>query len=337
MHEALFWEELPAQKVQCRLCRFFCVIEAGRRGRCGVRENRDGKLYSLVYGQAVGENIDPIEKKPLFHFLPGSRSYSIATAGCNFRCLHCQNYQISQAAGLDLEHSGFQLPPAIAVARAEAGGCKSISYTYTEPTVFFEYAFDMATLARKNGIRNVFVTNGYTASDALEAIAPFLDAANVDLKGFREDFYREVTGASLNGVLETLRLYRKLGIWLEVTTLVIPGCNDSDEELRNIAAFIAGELGTAVPWHITAFYPTYKMLGRPKTPAATLRRAREIGFESGLRYVYVGNIPGEQGESTFCPGCGGKVIDRSGFFLRDVRVKDGRCEFCGERLPGIWK
>jgi len=337
MREARFWKELPGQKVQCRLCRFFCVIEAGGRGRCGVRKNRDGKLYSLVYGRAVAENIDPIEKKPLFHFFPGSRSYSIATAGCNFRCLHCQNYQISQAAGFDLERSGFSLSPAAAVERAAAAACTSISYTYTEPTVYFEYALDMATLARKKGIRNVFVTNGYTASEALETIAPFLDAANVDLKGFREDFYREVTGAGLKGVLDTLLLYKKLGIWLEVTTLVIPGCNDSDEELRDIAGFIAGELDRNVPWHITAFYPTYKMLDRPRTPAATLRKGREIGLQAGLHHVYVGNIPGEEGESTFCPGCGAKVIDRSGFFLRDTRLKDGVCELCGEKLAGIWK
>ncbi|MBN2428751.1 MAG: AmmeMemoRadiSam system radical SAM enzyme [Deltaproteobacteria bacterium] len=337
MHEALFWKELPGQKVQCRLCRFSCVIKTGARGRCGVRENRGGKLYSLVYGKAIAENIDPIEKKPLFHFLPGSRSYSIATAGCNFRCLHCQNYQISQATGLDLERSGLDLPVDVAVAHAAGGGCASIAYTYTEPTVYFEYAFDMASLARERGIRNVFVTNGYTGPEALEAIAPLLDAANVDLKGFREEFYREVTGASLNGVLDTLRLYVQLGIWLEVTTLVIPGGNDSEEELRDIARFIAGELGLEVPWHITAFYPAYKMLDRPRTPASTLRRAREIGFEEGLHYVYVGNIPGEEGESTFCPSCGAKVIDRSGFFLKATSLRDGICLSCGGALPGVWK
>ncbi len=337
MHEALFWEELSALKVQCRLCRFFCVIGPGERGRCGVRENRGGKLYSLVYGKAIAENIDPIEKKPLFHFLPGSRSYSIATAGCNFRCLHCQNYQISQVAGVDLERSGFDLPAATAVARAEAGGCASIAYTYTEPTIYLEYALDIAMLAREKGLRNVFVTNGYTGPEALAATAPFLDAANVDLKGFSESFYREVTGAGLQGVLETLILYKKLGIWLEVTTLVIPDCNDSEDELENIAHFIAGELGTGTPWHITAFYPTYKMLDKPRTPVSTLRRAREIGLEAGLQFVYVGNIPGEEGENTFCPACGRKVIDRSGFSLRDVRVKEGKCDFCGENLPGIWK
>jgi pyruvate formate lyase activating enzyme len=336
MREALFWEKLSDLKVRCRLCRFNCVIEPGWQGRCGVRENREGKLYSLVYGRAIAESIDPIEKKPLFHFLPGSSSYSIATAGCNFRCLHCQNYQISQATGLDLTHYRLDIPPDVAVAQALAGNCASIAYTYTEPTIYFEYAFDIASLARERGLRNIFVTNGYTGREALETIAPLLDAANVDLKGFREKFYREVTGASLQGVLETLKLYVELGIWLEVTTLVIPGCNDSDEELRDIARFIAGELGPEVPWHVTAFFPTYKILDRPRTPAATLRRGRDIGFAAGLRYVYVGNTSDEEGESTFCPACGAKVIDRSAFSLRGMRLKDGACEFCGEKLAGIW-
>ena len=279
----------------------------------------------------------PSRKNPFFHFLPGSRSYSIATAGCNFRCLHCQNYQISQASHIDLDRSGFELPPATAVARAAAGGCASIAYTYTEPTIYFEYALDIARLASEKGIRNVFVTNGYTGKEALETIAPYLDGANVDLKGFTEDFYREVTGAGLKGVLDTLLLYKELGIWLEVTTLVIPGCNDSEDELRNIARFIAAELGIGTPWHITAFYPTYRMLDKPRTPASTLRKARKIGLDAGLQYVYQGNIPGEEGENTFCAGCGRKVIDRSGFFLRDILLKEGKCGFCGEELPGVWK
>lgn len=336
MHEALFWEKLPDRKVQCRLCRFFCVVEDGQRGRCKVRENRQGKLYSLVYGHAIAENVDPIEKKPLFHFLPGSRSYSIATAGCNFHCLHCQNYQISQAVDLDLEHSGFDLSPAAAVARASAGGCASIAYTYTEPTIYFEYALDIAVLAREKGLRNVFVTNGYTAVEPIEAIAPFLDAANVDLKSFSDSFYRQVTGAGLQGVLDSLLLYKKLGIWLEVTTLLIPGGNDSAGELTDMAFFIARELGTGTPWHISAFYPTYKMLDRPRTSVASLQRARDIGLEAGLRHVYVGNSSGEEGESTLCPACSRKVIDRSGFYLRDMRLKEGHCDFCGEKLPGIW-
>ena len=275
------------------MCRFHCLIAEGRRGICGVRENREGVLISLVYGKSIAEHIDPIEKKPLFHYLPGSKSYSIATVGCNFHCLHCQNAEISQWPHNHPDIPGRPLPPAEIVRQAKLAGCQSISYTYTEPTIFYEYAFDTATLAHGEGLGNVFVSNGYTTTAALEKIAPVLDAVNVDLKGFSEKFYREVTGASLAGVLDTLRDYRRLGIWLEVTTLIIPGLNDSDADLSGIARFIAEELGPLVPWHVTAFYPTYRMLDRPPTPIATLRRARQIGMDAGLKHVYVGNVPDE--------------------------------------------
>lgn len=336
MHEAMFWAKADGGKVRCSLCRFRCLIAEGQRGICGVRENTDGVLYTLVYGRSIAEQIDPIEKKPLFHYHPGSTSFSIATAGCNFRCLHCQNYEISQLPRVRREIPGRDLPSAEIVRRAVAAGCRSISYTYTEPTIFYEYAFDTAVLARQAGLGNVFVTNGYITPEALENIAPYLDAANIDLKGFSEKFYREVAGATLAGVLDSLKVYKRLGIWIEVTTLIIPGHNDDEADLKGIARFIAEELGRETPWHVTAFYPTYKLLDRPPTPVSTLRRARQIGLKAGLRYVYEGNIPGEGGENTLCSACRRTVIERRGFRLGTVSVRDGRCGFCGVPLDGVW-
>ncbi|MCP3177325.1 MAG: AmmeMemoRadiSam system radical SAM enzyme [Desulfuromonadales bacterium] len=336
MREAAFWEKKDSDKTLCTLCRHHCLIAAGKRGLCGVRENRDGILYSLVYEKLIAENVDHIEKKPLFHYLPGSTSYSIATVGCNFHCRHCQNYDISQWGASRGPVPGEKVSPADLVQRALAAGCRSISYTYTEPTIFYEYAYDTAVLAKEAGLGNVFVSNGYTGTAALEQIAPYLDAANIDLKGFTEDFYREVAGARLQGVLDTLRDYRRLGIWLEVTTLLIPGHNDSDEELRALAGFVCNELGAQVPWHVTAFYPTYKMLDVPRTPVETLRRARQIGLEAGLKYVYEGNVPGEGGENTFCPGCKKKIISRVGYRVDASHLDRGRCDACGHLLDGVW-
>jgi pyruvate formate lyase activating enzyme len=336
MHEARFWEKAEGEKVRCRLCRFRCLIGNGQRGICGVRENRSGVLYTLVYGKSIAENVDPIEKKPLYHLLPGSSSLSVATVGCNFRCLHCQNYEISQWPHGHREIPGRELPPEQIVRHALAAGCRSIAYTYTEPTIYFEYAYDTAVLAKTAGLKNVFVSNGYTTPEALETIAPYLDGANIDLKGFSEKFYREIAGATLQGVLETLRDYRRLGIWLEVTTLVIPGHNDSDGELRDIARFIAGELGREVPWHVTGFYPTYQLTDAPPTPAAALQRACRHGLEAGLQFVYAGNIPGAGGENTLCPACGKTVITRRGFRTVETALDDGACRHCGAALPGVW-
>ena len=335
LHPAKFWEVVSSDKVRCNLCRFHCLIAAGRRGRCGVRENLDGSLFTLVYGQSIAENIDPIEKKPLYHFHPGSRSLSIATVGCNFRCLHCQNYQISQWPRERSGIPGTELSPQEVVRHAVESGSASIAYTYTEPTIFFEYAYDTAVAARNAGIKNVFVTNGYTTTAALEAIAPYLDAVNVDLKGFSDSAYKEVTGASLSGVLDCLKDYRRLGIWLEVTTLVIPGHNDSEDELRQIATFIADELGREVPWHISAFYPTYKMLDRPPTPAATLTLARELGRQAGLEYVYLGNVDDPGGSDTVCPGCGKTVIHRKRLEFINTELIDNRCRYCGYEIAGV--
>jgi len=337
MYEARFWEKGDGTSVHCHLCRFYCHIKDGQRGLCGVRENRDGTLYSLVYGKSIASNIDPIEKKPLFHVLPGSLSYSIATVGCNFRCRHCQNYQIAQWPREQKSIPGDTLSPEEIVRQAVASGCQSISYTYTEPTIFFEYAYDTAVLAKAAGLKNIFVTNGYTSPAALETIAPYLDAANVDLKGFTEDFYHSVAGATLEGVLATLRDYKRLGIWVEVTTLVIPNHNDDDMQLRGIAEFIAGELGESTPWHVTAFYPTYQMRDEVPTPVAALERARQAGLETGLDYVYTGNVPGADGESTVCPKCGKVVVGRHGFRLTGQHIDNGVCSFCRYPIAGIWQ
>lgn len=335
MKEAMFYEKLAGAKVHCGLCRFRCLIADGKRGICGVRENRGGTLYTLVYGKAVAEHVDPIEKKPLFHFQPGSKSYSLATVGCNFRCLHCQNYSISQPTAGDLRITGAPLPPAEIVRKAVAAGCSSISYTYTEPTIFYEYAYDTAVLAKAAGLRNVFVTNGYITPEALAHIRPWLDAANIDLKGYSEKFYREVVHAMLGEVLDSIVEYKRLGIWIELTTLIIPHLNDSAAELEGIARFIADRVGVETPWHVSQFHPTYKLLGQPHTPVATVRRARQIGLDAGLRYVYEGNVPGEGGESTYCPGCCELLIRRYGFYIEDNRIRDGKCPSCGTIIDGV--
>lgn len=334
-HKAKFWESLENQKVQCNLCRFHCVINPGHRGRCGVRENRQGILYSLVYGRTISVNIDPIEKKPLYHFYPGSKSLSIATVGCNFSCLHCQNFEISQWPHENKDIPGTPMSPLEVVTHAVKSGSLSIAYTYTEPTIFFEYAYDTAVEAKKAGIKNVFVTNGYTTSQSLEAIAPYLDAANVDLKGFSEQSYRKVTGASLQGVLDCLRDYRRLGIWLEITTLVIPGHNDSEGELRQIAEFISQELGTHVPWHISAFYPTYKMLDRPPTPLKSLYLAKDVGRQAGLDYVYIGNVNDPGAGDTRCPSCGVVLIRRARTQYLQKTLRDQCCNHCGFKIDGV--
>lgn len=335
MKEAMFYSPLEGEKVQCHLCNHRCVISPSQKGICGVRENREGKLFSLIFGRAISMNVDPIEKKPLFHLLPGSTSFSIATVGCNFRCLQCQNHEISQMPRDGKRIDGSLVPPSQIVSLAKEYQCQSISYTYTEPTIYFEYAYETAVLASREGIKNIFVTNGYMTEEALKTIHPYLDGANVDLKGFQERFYKEVCGARLEPVLENLRFMRELGIWVEITTLVIPTLNDSEEEFEKIAQFILS-LGTEVPWHLSAFYPTYKMLNLPRTPATTLHRARKIGIKTGLRYVYCGNIPGQEGEDTFCPQCGQSVIERVGFRVTRNDVIKGECGHCHATIEGVW-
>jgi pyruvate formate lyase activating enzyme len=337
MREALFYQQAEEGKVVCNLCQHRCHIGPGKRGICGVRENRDGQLVSLVYGRLVSGNIDPIEKKPMFHFLPGSRSYSIATVGCNFQCLHCQNYQISQYPHLNKgEITGAACSPQSVVEGAMEAGCASISYTYVEPTIFYEFAYDCAVLARERGIRNVFVSNGYMTPEVTRHLAPVLDGINIDLKGFTADFYRKVCKARLEPVLENIRLFHELGVWVEVTTLVIPGLNDSEDELRAMARFLKG-VSIDIPWHVTGFYPTYKMLDRPSTSLASLAMAREIGLAEGLRFVYEGNVAGSGGEDTRCPECGAMLIRRTGFRSELAAMADGRCSACQFQVAGVWR
>jgi pyruvate formate lyase activating enzyme len=324
------------KSVECFLCSHRCHIKNGKRGICKVREKKDGVLYSLVYGKIISQNVDPIEQKPLFHLLPGSLSYSIATVGCNFRCSHCQNYDISQYPRMhNGAIAGSNVSPELIVNSAIEYGCKSISYTYIEPTIFFEFAFECAQLAHERGIKNVFVSNGYTSPEATRKFAPYLDGNNIDLKAFTDKFYREVCGAKLAPVLDTIKLMKELGVWVEVTTLVIPGWNDSDKELQEIARFIKS-IDPEMPWHVTRFHPTFKMTDRSATPVATLQRARQIGITEGLKYVFVGNIPGEDGENTICPQCSGIVVERMGFSIRSQNQKNGKCGNCGHSIAGVF-
>jgi pyruvate formate lyase activating enzyme len=359
LHEARFYETLADGKVLCTLCPHDCRIPDGTRGACGVRYNHAGKLYTLVYDKVVAREINPIEKKPLFHFLPGSTAYSISTVGCNMRCSFCQNWHISQwpkehlpghiAAGeagggpepicpqlaaLEEQIAGEHVTPALLVETALATGCESISYTFTEPTIFYELAYDTAVLARERGLKNNFVSNGFISEAPLRELATVLDGANIDLKFFTEQSYRHISRARLQPILDAIRLYHELGVWLEITTLVIPGLNDSDEELTQIAEFICS-VGEEIPWHITQYYPAYKMLDRPPTPVETLRRARKIGFGAGLRYVYEGNVPGEGGENTFCYACQALLIERYGFFVRENRIRNDCCPDCGAKIDGV--
>jgi pyruvate formate lyase activating enzyme len=334
MKEALFYRNAKDQEVDCFLCNHHCHIKPGKHGICGVRENQSGTLWSLVYGRVIAEHIDPIEKKPLYHFYPGSRSYSIATVGCNFRCLFCQNADISQSPRDYGKIFGNEVPAEKIVLQAQKTQCASISYTYTEPTIFMEYALDVARQADASGIRNVFVSNGYMTQEALETVAPYLHAANVDLKAFTERFYAKECGAHLQPVLNTLQRMKQLGVWLEVTTLLIPGLNDDPQELTELAQFLVS-LGADTPWHISRFHPTYRMTDRPITPLKTLQMAREIGLKAGLQYVYTGNVPGDQGENTACHQCGAMLIERFGFSIQKQTLIEGKCSRCGTVLAGV--
>ncbi len=334
MKEAILYKKLNDSSVQCELCSHFCLIPEGKIGRCSVRENKGGRLYSLVYGKPVSRAIDPIEKKPLYHFLPGSRSYSIATVGCNFSCEFCQNSDISQASGRIIR--GDNIPPEAAVKEAVENGCESISYTYTEPTVFWEYMLDIARIAKKEGIRNVIVTNGFMSEQALGLAEGLVDAANVDLKSFDDGFYKKVIGGRLKPVLENIKRMHDMGIWVEITTLIIPEKNDSEDELRKIAEFIAGN-DKNIPWHISRFYPHYKYGDVPPTPIEKIRLAQKLGKEAGLRYVYPGNVPTDLKRSTLCPRCGKELISREGFFVSENNIRKGKCKSCGEKIAGIFE
>ena len=331
--EARLYKKLDSGLVRCTLCAHRCTIKPDRLGICGVRQNLEGILYTLVYAEAIAVHVDPIEKKPIYNFLPGTRSFSIATVGCNFHCAFCQNADISQAPKDGITLKAEEFPPPKVVAAAERYACDSIAYTYTEPTVFFEYTYDTAKLAHEKGISNIFVTNGYMTMEALEEIDPYLDAANVDLKSFDDEFYRRVCGARLQPVLETIEGMHKRGVWVEVTTLLIPGLNDSDGELRQIAQFIA-EVSLDIPWHVSRFTPRYRMLDKPATPVERTHRAAEIGREAELNYVYVGNVPGNANENTVCPSCGAVAISRVGYHTT-LNLEGNKCASCRQELAVI--
>jgi pyruvate formate lyase activating enzyme len=336
MKEAYLYEKLEGLKVQCYLCNHRCLIKDGLKGICGVRENRGGTLFSLVYGQVIARHVDPIEKKPLFHFLPGSTSYSIATAGCNFKCLFCQNADISQMPQDRNQILGEPMMPEVVLEEALRSRSATISYTYTEPTIFFEFALDIARPAASRGLRNIFVSNGYMTEECLKEIYPNLHGANVDLKGFSDKYYKEVCGAKLQPVLRTLELMRRMNVWVEVTTLLVPGLNDSKEELQQLAKFLV-DLDPDMPWHISRFHPTYRLTNVRPTPPESIRKAKDIGYEAGLKYVYTGNLPGDEGEKTFCHQCNELLIDRYGFYVRKNVIAEGLCPKCSARIPGVWK
>jgi len=332
-------KKLGSGKVLCQACAQACKLGEGEYGICGVRKVENGELHLLVYGLAAAVNVDPVEKKPMFHFLPDTKAFSLGTVGCNFSCEFCQNFDISQ---FPKEHDhqivGHEMPPERIVELALEYGCDSIAYTYNEPVVFFEYTYDTAKLAHEKGLKNIYVTSGFETRKAIDLLAPYIDGMNIDIKGFTEEFYKEICGGRLKPVLDAVKYAHDKGIWVEVTTLLITGKNDSDEEIRNIAKFIAS-VDPAMPWHLSAFHPMYKMLDVPRTPGSTLRRAYKIGQEEGLKYLYVGNIDDEDYESTYCPSCKNRVIDRRGTigqYVTNELDENGTCPHCGYQLEGVW-
>jgi len=337
MKKAILYKKIGEKnKVQCLACSHYCMITEGKRGICQTRENKGGKLYVLTYGNISALHVDPIEKKPLYHFYPGTEVLSLGTVGCNFRCSFCQNWDISQ---YPREHSGEIIgqnyTPEEIVDYALAHHIPSIAYTYNEPAIFFEFTYDVARLAHKKGLNNVYVSNGYESKEALEMIHPYLDAINIDLKSFREKFYVEVCGGHLQPVLDTIQRCKKYGIWQEITTLIIPGYNDRAEELRDIAEFIVS-VDPTIPWHISRFFPQYKMMDISPTPFATLEKAYEIGKKAGLHYVYVGNIETGKYESTYCKQCGAMLIERKGYGVEMMYEKGGKCPQCHTQMEGIF-
>jgi len=334
LRKAEYAVTLPGGAVRCELCPHRCTLSDGQRGICKVRRNIKGTLYSLVYGRPVALNNDPVEKKPLFHFRPGTKTFSLATAGCNMNCNFCQNWEISQATPESV--TPYDLTPAQVVALAKKYGSDSISFTYTEPTIFFEYMRDIAKLAHAEGLRTILVSCGYINEKPLRELARYLDAANIDLKGFSDAFYQTYTTAKLQPVLDTLKVLTEEKVLVEVTNLVIPGANDTDAEIRKLSRWVKENLGADTPLHFSRFFPKHKLTGRPPTPPATLEKAARIAKEEGLHFVYIGNLSTDEGEDTFCPKCGKKLIDRSGFFIEKNLLKEGKCPFCGAPVRGRW-
>lgn len=333
--EAMFYEKLDKDTIQCQMCPKRCLLKNGMRGFCRAREPDKGKHYSLVYGNPTAVHIDPIEKKPLFHFLPATTAFSIATAGCNFRCKYCQNWQISQFP--PEETYNYYLPPQAVVDGAVKYGCRTIAYTYTEPSIFYEYMYDTAKIARKRGIKNMYHSNGSLNPKPVQMISELLDGANIDLKAFDQGFYSKITEGYLDTVLETIKTLKRNAVHIEITNLVIPTYNDDKTQIRKMCRWIRDEVGRDTPLHFSRFYPTYRLRNVPPTPVSTLEEARQIGMQEGLWYVYIGNVPGHKGENTYCPKDGKLLIRRLGYQILENNIDEkGRCKFCKTQINGVW-
>jgi pyruvate formate lyase activating enzyme len=329
-----YFTSLNGGEIQCELCPKRCRVPKGKRGFCRVRENRDGKYYSLVYGNPCAVHLDPIEKKPFFHVLPATTSFSLATAGCNFQCKYCQNWEISQASPEEVY--SYEVPPEVVVQKAKEMGSHSVAYTYVEPMIFYEYMWDIGQLVKKAGLLNLCHSNGFINPDPLRNLCKVIDAANIDLKGFTETFYHEMCSGELAPVLETLKTLKKEKIHLEITNLIIPTQNDDMSVVREMCLWVKKELGADTPVHFSRFFPLYKLKTLPPTPVSTLEKAREVALSAGLEYVYIGNVPGHEGENTFCPKCKKMIIQRTGYMVGEIHLKGGKCGYCGRPIPGIW-
>ncbi len=327
-----YYETLQNGKIKCILCRHYCQLKEGQIGICGVNKNENGKLTNLVYSHPSALNVDPVEKKPLFHFLPGTLALSLGTVGCNFACPFCQNWGISQSRNID---KSISISPFQIVELAKNYKCKSIAYTYNEPTIFYPYAKDIGVIAKEQGIKNIFVSNGFESLEVIKDMSNWLDGANIDLKSWNENYYKKILKGGLDAVKDTLRVMVSEGIWIEVTTLLIEGDNDSQKDLEEMAAFIAEELGKFVPWHLSAFHPDFKMKDHDYTKVETLKKAYDIAKKAGLYYVYLGNI--SLPEDTYCPKCDKLLIDRSGYSVTLNEIKGGKCPNCGREIEGVWK
>ncbi len=333
--EALYYDRLGGNKIRCRVCPKECVVGDRERGFCGVKENQGGRYYTLVYGQCAAVNLDPIEKKPLFHFLPSSAAFSIATAGCNFDCKDCQNWEISQVRPEQVKDP-INLPPDQVVSLAKRYSARSIAYTYSEPVVFYEYMLDTAKAGQAQGIKSIMISNGYIRPEPMKQLAPYLAAIKIDLKSISNSFYKTYCVGEVDPVLDTLKLVHKLGKWLEVVYLVVPTLNDGEGTVRQMCQWVKANLGSEVPLHFSRFIPNYQLKKLPPTPYETLQRCRKIARETGINFVYVGNVPGESNVSTWCPRCGKIVVRRSGFQVLEVNLRNGACKYCARKIPGVW-
>jgi len=333
--EARYYKKLPDREIECELCPRFCKLGDKERGYCGVRENQEGTYYSLVYGKACSAHVDPIEKKPFFHYLPASLALSIASAGCNVNCKFCQNWEISQVRPEQIRH--FDFPPAQIIKTAQENKCPVIAYTYSEPIVFYEYMYDTSVAARKKGIKNVVITGGHTNPEPLQALIEVVDGIKVDLKAFDQKFYSQYVRGELKPVLDAISLISQTNIWLEIVYLVIPSLNDSPQEIRQMSRWMHEELGPDVPLHFSRFHPAYLMKNLPPTPVSSLEKAYQIAKGQGLNYVYIGNVPGHEAENTFCPQCRNLIVERRGYMIQAVKIKNGLCSFCQNPIPGIWE